>query len=274
MTRPAAPRTASAVTLPPESVTPTRRPAHVDAAGQQRGERARAARLGDGLQRARTAAASRRRSRRRRPATTSSTRSWMTGKVSSPGIGSCWPSAIVRGTVDPHALAGGERAQRCRRPPRARRRRRGCPGASAFARGRAAGDQAAAADADQQHVERAGRPRAARARDRALPGHHALVVVRVDRDEPALGDELGQQRLAVGRVAVEARSPRRRSRAVAASLPARRVVGHQDRRPARRAAARPARAPGRGCPRRRSRRRAARSSRVEATRPRCRRRGT
>ena len=91
-------------------------------------------------------------------------------------------------------------------------------GASALARGRAAGDQPAAADADEQHVERAGLLEQLE-RDRALPGHHALVVVGVDRDEPALGDQLGEQLLAVGGVAVEARSPRRRSRAVAASLP-------------------------------------------------------
>ncbi len=78
--------------------------------------------------------------------TTSWTSSWMTGNVSSPGIGSCWPSAIVRGTSMRDALAGrqgahevvarlrldaddprvrAERGASRSRSPRAARRRRG-----------------------------------------------------------------------------------------------------------------------------------------------------
>ena len=231
----------------------------VDPPGQQRRERAGAARLRDGLQRARTGTASRRRSRRRTRSTTSSTQPRMTGNVSSPGIGSCWPSAIVRGTWIRTRSPAAQRAARVV----ARlgldaddahvRRERGD-------RGRAAGDQPAAADADQQHVERAGRPRAAPAPP--CPGRPSRAGRR--RGGPGRARARRPARRAAPRdrrrSGRSARS-RRRSRAWRRACPAarRRASGS---RPGRRAAARPARAPARGCPRRRSRRRAARSSAV------------
>ena len=111
---------------------------------------------------------------------TASTRSRITANVSSPG--------------ERQLLAVGDRARHRRsaparrppatgarrRPPRARRRPPARP-AAAPSRGRAARDQPAAADADEQHVERPGVLDQLE-RDGALAGHHALVVVRVDRD--------------------------------------------------------------------------------------------
>ena len=127
--------------------------------------------------------------------------------------------------LDPDALAGRQRAlevvARLRLDaddPRVRAERRG--------RGGAAGHQPAAADRDDQHVERPGVLEQLE-RDRALAGHHALVVVRVHRDQPALGDQRREQRLAVGAVAVEEHD----LGAVAAGrgqLARRRVLGHQD----------------------------------------------
>ena len=173
--------------------------------------------------------------------------------VSSPGIGSCWPSAIVRGT-----------GIRTRSPAASERRvvvaRLGLDADDAHAveqrlgGRRAARDQPAAADADQQHVERPGLLDQLE-RHRALAGHHALVVVRMDRDEPALGDELGEQLLAVLRRSGRSGSPRRRGPRWRRACRAARRRASGSRR-ARRAAARRARAPARGCPTRRSRRRA------------------
>ena len=104
----------------------------------------------------------------------------MTGNVSSPGIGSCWPSAIVRGTsIRTRSPAASERCEVVAGlgldadHARVGRQRLG--------RGRAAGDQPAAADGDEQDVERPGVLDQLERR-RALAGHHARVVV---RDGPA-----------------------------------------------------------------------------------------
>ena len=142
------------------------------------------------------------------------------------------------------------------------------PGQSAVAAVRAAGDQPAAADRHEQQVERAAVLDQLERR-RPLAGHDPLVVVRVDEGEALALGPLGDQRLAVGGVAVEAHDPR----AVALGrrrLGRRGVLGHQDRRRDARAARRSGRAPARGCRSRRSRRRAA----GRAARRCCRRRGT
>ena len=151
----------------------------------------------------------------------------MTGNVSSPGIGSCWPSAIVRGTsIRTRSPAASERwksSPASGSTPITRVSRR-----QAGDRGRAARQQAAAADGDEQDVERAAVLEQLERR-RPLAGHHALVVVGVHRDQPALLDQRGEQRLAVLPVAVEEHD----LGAVAAGrreLPGRCVVGHQDHR--------------------------------------------
>ena len=220
----------SAATLPPEIVTPDAQPARLrHAPGEQRGDRARAARLGDRL------AALEQEAHRgddllvvghaRSPATWRLT----TSKVSSPGIGSCWPSAIVRGTSIAHALAGLQRAPRVvarlgldADHPRVRRDRR-----------RAAMAQPAISPPPPTHTSSTSsgaRLLEQLERDRPLPGHHALVVVGVDRDRaPRSVDEPGEQPLAVDGVAVE----EDHLGAVAAGgreLAGRRVLGHQDRR--------------------------------------------
>ena len=68
--------------------------------------------------------------------TTSSTSAWMTGNVRAPGVGSCWPSAIVRPTVTRSRRSAAwpppRRATTPRRSPsprrcRARTRRSSCP---------------------------------------------------------------------------------------------------------------------------------------------------
>ena len=178
-----APRSAPRPTLPPEIVTPTRRP---------RASTLPASSAANALAPLGSATVLARSNRSRMASTisasetvtTSWTSSWITGNVSSPGIGSCWPSAIVRGTGDPDPLARGERAHEVvarlgldADDPRVGRERRG--------RGRAAGEQAAAADAHEQHVQRA-RVLEQLERRRALAGHHALVVVGVDRDQASL----------------------------------------------------------------------------------------
>ena len=129
--------------------------------------------------------------------------------------------------LDPDAFAGGERAHEVVAGLRLDADHAGV-GREGLDRGRAAGEQAAAAEADEQDVER---PRVLEQLQRrgALAGHHERLVVRVDGRQPALGDQFGQQRLAVPGVAVEEHD----LRAVAArrgELAGRRVVGHQDHR--------------------------------------------
>ena len=79
----------------------------------------------------------------------------MIGHVSSPGVASCWPSAIVWPTVDPLAAPGRLRARDVvaglrldADDARARRQRRDDR--------RAAADQPAAADRHDEQVELAG----------------------------------------------------------------------------------------------------------------------
>ena len=114
----------------------------------------------------------------------------------------CWPSAIVRADGHADALPRRERALRVvahgglhADHPDA--------GEEAGGGGRAAGDQPAAADGDEQEVERAGVLDQLQ-RGRALAGHDPLVVVGVDDREAVALRVLGHQRLAVGAVAVEA----------------------------------------------------------------------
>ena len=181
----------------------------------------------------------------------------MTGKVSSPGSRQLLAVGDRARDLDAHALAGGERAHEVVAglgldADHAR------VGRERLDRGRAAGEQAAAAEADEQDVERA-RVLEQLQRRGALAGHHERLVVRVDRRQPALGHQLGQQRLAVAARSGRRARSRRRSRASRrACRAARRRASGSRRGP--RAAARRARAPGRGCPRRRSRRRGARSA--------------
>ena len=190
----------------------------------------------------------------------------MTGNVSSPGIGSCWPSAIVRGTSIRT------------RSPAASERTKSSPASGSTPITRVSGESAVTAVAQpasrppppRQTSRTSSGPRVLEQleRRRALAGHHALRR-RTGAPGPARAPRPARRAAPRGpaRSGRRARS-RRRSRAVAASLPGRRVVGHQDHRRAPRAAARRARAPARGCRRRRSRRRA-RARRAPSRRPRC-----
>ena len=102
------------------------------------------------------------------------------------------------------------------------------PGPQRLRRGRAAGDEAAAADRHEQHVE-LGHVGEQLERDRSLAGHHERVVVRPHEREPALLREPGADLLAALRPAVV----RHDVGAVAArrvELRGRRVLGHDDRR--------------------------------------------
>ena len=194
----------------------------------------------------------------------------MTGKVSSPGIGSCWPSAIVRGTsMRTRSPAASERTKSS--PASGSTPITRVSGESALIAVAQPGEQAAAAEAHEHEVERAGVLEQLERR-RALARHHAQFVVRVDRDEPALGHERRQQLLAVLRVAVEADD----LGAVAGrggELARGRVVGHQDHgRDLVQPRGQGERA---GVVARGHRRDAAGAlARATATRPRCRRRGT
>ena len=143
----------------------------------------------------------------------------MTGKVSSPGIGSCWPSAIVRGTsIRTRSPAASERTKSS--PASGSTPITRVSGDSAGDRGRAA--RRAGRRRRRQTSSTSSGPASSSSSSAAVPwpAMHARVVVGMDRDEPALGDERGQQRLAVLPVAVEAARSRRRSPRVAATLPA------------------------------------------------------
>ena len=126
----------------------------------------------------------------------------MTSQVSSPGVVTCWPSAIVWGTATRDALARAQRARHVvaglgldadhARVRRQRLDRRGH--ARRSARRRRPG-----------RPPRRGRRRSAASSsaDGALAGHHERLVVGVHEREPALGGERAGERLAVVGVAVE-----------------------------------------------------------------------
>ena len=178
----------------------------------------------------------------------------MTGKVSSPGMRELLAVGDRARDLDPDALAGGERAHEvvARLGLDADHAR---VGRERLDRGRAAGEQAAAAEADEQDVERAARPRAARAppcpgRPSRAASSYGWIGVSPRSATSAASSASRSPRVAVEEHdlgAVAARSRR-------ACPPARRRASGSPRAP--RAAARRARAPARGCPRRRSRRRA------------------
>ena len=168
------------------------------------------------------------------------------------GVGSCWPSAIVRGTwIRTRSPASSERltsSPASGSTPTTRTSRHASATVAQPAISPPPPTQ------HEQQVERAGVLDQLE-RDRALAGHHALVVVRVDRHEPALGDQLGEQLLAVLPRSGRSGSPRRRGPRWRPACPpaSPRASGS---RPGCRAAARRARAPARGCRTTRSPRRA------------------
>ena len=151
----------------------------------------------------------------------------MIGHVSSPGVASCWPSAIVWPTVTrsrrPDAFERATSSVACGSTPTTRVRRR-----QRRDDRRAAADQPAAADRHDEQVELAGVLEQLEG-DGAGAGHDERLVVGVDDAQPALGGELRLQRGAVVGVAVEADD----LGAVAlrrGALGGGRVVRHEDRR--------------------------------------------
>ena len=190
-----------------------------------------------------------------------------TGNVRSPGVSSCWPSAIVRRDGHADALAGGERARACRRRPRARRRStRHARAAAPSAAVAQPGDQPAAADRARAAASSAPPSSISSSAAVPWPAMIALVVVGVhDRQPVALGALAPSSASRSSRVAVEAhdrarRSPRSRRPSTRARPRGMRIVAG---RVVQRGAT--ARAPARGCPTRRSRRRGRGRGSSEAT---------
>ena len=152
----------------------------LDLAREQRGERRRAARLGDRLPRSNSSCMAATISVVG-TVTTSSTSFWMTGNVSSPGAG--------------HLLAVGDRARyldaiRCYQRAHEVVAGLRLDADDAACRASAAVAVAQPRAARRRRGRRAARPGARRPRSApahgALAGHHVHVVVRVDRVEPPL----------------------------------------------------------------------------------------
>ena len=170
----------SAPTFPPDSTTPTppeRRPRGRPAARPARRRRWARSRASA----ARTRSASPRRSRRPRPHDLVH-QPLDDRNVSSPGIGSCCPSAIVRGT----SIRRARRPRSERRvssPASARRRSRGCRAKRRARRSRSRRSARRRRPATSSSVE-VGRLLQQLQRDGARPGHDLRVVVGRHQRQP------------------------------------------------------------------------------------------
>ena len=131
------------------------------------------------------------------------TRGRTVGQVSLPGASVCWPSAIVRGTwFRAHALPAGERLR-----PVVAGGGFDAPdldaGRERLRRGGAAGQQTAAAEADEEEIELADLFDQLQ-RGRAVAGHDKRVVVGRDHRRAEVGgDALGDGGAIFGVAVVE-----------------------------------------------------------------------